>query len=265
MAGGLRYPATMPMTIAHAAAAWPLRRVLGRWALAPALVVGCLTPDLIYFAPIPVARDTTHSVVGLFAFCLPVGWLVWLFHERGFRPVLRRLAGGSPAARWFVPDRGGPVRAAVLLSLLAGAASHVLWDEFTHGNGYFVERWDLLGVRLGDAAGYPLFVYKLLQHGSSILGLALLALWGTSAWRETRDVAPADERWSPLRRVLVGAGLVDLPLLVGAGLALAEVGVPGSGRELQEFVGLFARASGAAFLAVATTLGACWILARRVR
>ncbi|HTF34310.1 MAG TPA: DUF4184 family protein [Myxococcota bacterium] len=127
----------MPFTLAHPAAAIPLRRVLGSYAVLSALVIGSLTPDLSYFVPVRVPRGASHSPLALLWFCLPMGLSVYVaFHAFLKRPLVsllpsylrRRLIpmvdhpGGLPAVPW----------AGVVVSLVAGATTHILWDAFTH-------------------------------------------------------------------------------------------------------------------------------------
>src|SRR5262249_55074618 len=75
---------------------------------------------------------------------------------------------------------------AILLSLAVGAFSHVAWDSLTHENGWVVERVPALSASLGHGPR----VYKVLQHGSTVVGLSLLAYWSLD-W--LRRQAPAAE------------------------------------------------------------------------
>ena len=66
----------MPFTVSHAAAALPVRLFSRRLPLA-ALMVGSMAPDFAFFVPFAPYRSSTHSIPGLFWFCLPVGFVVW--------------------------------------------------------------------------------------------------------------------------------------------------------------------------------------------
>jgi hypothetical protein len=72
----------LPFTFAHSAAAVPLRHVLGRFGVLSALVIGSIAPDLAFVLPIGVARLDSHSLAGLFWFCLPAGLLTYLLFHR---------------------------------------------------------------------------------------------------------------------------------------------------------------------------------------
>src|SRR3954464_368087 len=70
-------PATFP---SHAAAVLPLKLWRPGWFDGVALVVGSAAPDLAYPLVGLVSLPGTHTLTGLFWFCLPVGlvstWLI---------------------------------------------------------------------------------------------------------------------------------------------------------------------------------------------
>jgi hypothetical protein len=76
----------------------------------------------------------------------------------------------------------------ILLSLLVGALTHVVWDSFTHAYGWMVEQFDVLRTPM---AGAPL--YTILQNLGSLLGVALLIYWFIR-WLPT---APQGDRLPP--------------------------------------------------------------------
>jgi hypothetical protein len=204
----------VPLTFAHPAAAIPLQRLLGRAGVVSALVVGSVVPDLHYFVPLPVSREATHSPAGLLWFCLPVGLLTYqAFHRALAQPLLALLPDAwqsrlAPLLDARARRPAAPVWA-VAVSILAGALTHVTWDLFTHGTDPVVEALPFLGVRLATVSGYPLYVHRVLLHGSSLIGLALLAWW-TARWlRRAEPGARAPEpRLRPALRGAILAGLV---------------------------------------------------------
>ncbi|MEU9622693.1 DUF4184 family protein [Streptomyces sp. NPDC048155] len=188
----------MPFTLSHAAAVLPGIRRNGTARgplLASALVAGSFAPDMTYYADtaIPGAMEfgqVTHSVGGVFTVdVLITGALValWLLLREPLVALLPRawqgrvhafvrgqLHASGPEA-WRVRDGGWFVLSAVI-----GAATHVVWDAFTHH-----DRW---GVRLvpvldGSVGGYP--VFQLVQYGSSAVALALLTWFTASGLRRT--------------------------------------------------------------------------------
>jgi hypothetical protein len=164
----------MPLTFpSHAAAVLPLKLWRPRRFDGIALVVGSASTDLAYpFAAI-VPYPTVHSVPGLFWWCLPVtALLTWLIRRAAPR-VAAHLPGRGPLR---LRDYGavGAVRHGwhvTLGSALIGAASHLLWDGFTHSpqtNGWAVA---LMPALAAPVAGVPW--YRLLQHASSLVGAAV--------------------------------------------------------------------------------------------
>ncbi|WP_030748129.1 DUF4184 family protein [Streptomyces griseus] len=190
----------MPFTLSHAAAVLPgLRRDgTARGPLvASALVAGSFSPDLTYFAAsaVPGAMefgDVTHSPAGL----VTVDVLITAALVGLWLTVREPLLGLLPG-RW-----GGPVRAVLrgrpwrerrpaglavwfVVSAVLGAATHLVWDAFTH-----VDRWGTRTVPfLAEVVGgFP--VYQYAQYGGSALALGLL---GWFAVRASRSV-PAGAR-----------------------------------------------------------------------
>jgi membrane-bound metal-dependent hydrolase YbcI (DUF457 family) len=220
----------VPFTLAHPAAILPLRRRL----VFSALVIGAMAPDFHYFLGLHVDADISHSVAGAFYFCLPAGLAaLWLFHRVLKEPLISLAPEWHQArlARFAMPFRLGPGRqfALILLSLLAGIFSHLLWDSFTHSPGWMVRHFpELRSVVLQDfLGGRPL--YNVLQHGSSLLGLAILAL-AYRRWSRNNGPQPANREFSLDERtkwgILAGIGLAAF-LLSGA---YAAQGYARSGR-----------------------------------
>ncbi|MBD3346053.1 MAG: DUF4184 family protein [Chitinivibrionales bacterium] len=166
----------MPLTISHAATAIPLRRLR----LPPsALIMGAMAPDFEFFLRLTDSRVFAHTIGGLFAFCLPLGLIgLCIFHKLLKYPLLsllperhqaklsRPAAGFAffPASRFFT----------VLLALFTGALSHLLWDAWTHHDGWFVLLFPLLAEPLFLIGAKVFHVYDILAHISSIAGIALL-------------------------------------------------------------------------------------------
>jgi Domain of unknown function (DUF4184) len=80
----------MPFTVAHVAAAVPLRRLNLVWS---AFVVGSLAPDFPYVIGRVTYRSLGHDFPGVVLFTLPVSFVVlWFFH----RVIKKPLAGLLP-------------------------------------------------------------------------------------------------------------------------------------------------------------------------
>ncbi|MDL5353044.1 DUF4184 family protein [Microbacterium sp. zg-YB36] len=233
----------MPFTPSHAVVALPFIRT----PLVPAAIaIGAMTPDLpLFVRGTPLTYAATHSwpallLTVLVAFVLLLAWRCLL------RPAVRELSPRWLAARlpaeWDMPageaamdtvgadrrhPRGRAYPVLLVISLLLGVVTHIVWDAFTHE-----ARWGVVLFPALDAAWGPLLGYKWLQYGSSVVGLVVIAVWA-AVWLSRRDAAtpvsrvfPAAVRigwWASLPVILVAAwvrGLVAFgPLDADFGVA----------------------------------------------
>jgi hypothetical protein len=205
-------PVTLP---AHAAAVLPLLP-LSRWGLPPAaLVVGACAPDLAYVLEMDLS-SLSHTVPGLFLFCLPAGLVALVWLEVLVLPALRRALPEVGGVQWgrFLRTRGLPdtVRgwALTAVAVVLGAATHLLWDGFTHRQLWPAEAlYPHVFVPLGRR-NLPLA--RVVQHASSLVGS--LVVLGYLA-RRYRHLPPTPGgSWG----ALLGVGV---PALTGAGVGLA--------------------------------------------
>lgn len=176
----------MPFTLSHPAAVIPLRR----FGVFSALVIGSMMPDTVYFLPFFSEHDRFgHTLPGIFFYCLPAGMaLLWIFHNFAKRPLIALFPQSQQAALQGVsPDfRFGPVSRFVLIvwSILLGTLTHVIWDTFTHTEGYAFNHWEWFRGRVILWNGSKWLVADLVQLGCSLLGAALIA-WCYLRWART--------------------------------------------------------------------------------
>lgn len=175
----------MPFTPSHAVVALPFIRT----PLVPAAIaIGAMTPDLpLFVRGVGLNYSFTHTFANVvwtavLAFVLFLVWRVVL------RPAVPELSPRWLAARlpseW---DEGGIAAAGraagvgerrtypllLAVSLILGVLSHIAWDLFTHEG-----RWGVQLLPALDAQWGPLTGFKWLQHGSSVLGLVIIGVWG---------------------------------------------------------------------------------------
>jgi hypothetical protein len=244
----------MPLTPAHAAAALPLSRVRPRLPLA-ALVVGTMAPDFEYLLRLAPRGRFGHSPLGLIAFCLPAGLLVHLAYERVVRPALVGLLPPGVATAAGPERRAGLVAAA--LALLLGALSHVAWDGFTHDSGWAVARLPGLREQVAPAAIPGLRWYTLLQHASTLVGLAVVLAWGG---RWLRRLPAGARRYAPAqgaRSARTALALLSVAAL--AGLANGARALSASAPVLLGYAAVGAMSG----LAVAAFAYGVWVASRR--
>ena len=170
----------MPFTLAHPAAVLPLRRV--RPMSTVPLIIGAMTPDAPYFLPWRFSKhlpELTHTFLGTFTMDLPIGLgvllLLWLLRA----PLAAPLWSGAEAKCLSAMERfGSRARNWMLapLSILIGAWTHVIWDSFTHADGWMVSRISALSAPV-TVFSYTGELCHVLQYASSVFGLAVLAIW----------------------------------------------------------------------------------------
>ena len=219
----------LPFTLAHPAAVLPLRRTR---LVFSALVIGSMAPDFPYFLMLTDGIRWGHSLRGVFLFCLPAGLLLlWLFHSLVKRPLLA-LAPEYVRVR-VAPDeldfRFLPLRRFLLIvvSLLLGTFTHILWDGLTHDHGYFVKHWPWLSMPVVSpvTARHVIPLWRSLQLWCSVGGVLLIVavtVWWW--WRKPVLTQPVESQLTPLRRhQLLAAGFL-LALAIGLAVGIAREG-----------------------------------------
>ncbi|MBV9959216.1 MAG: DUF4184 family protein [Acidobacteria bacterium] len=222
----------MPVTFAHPAAVVPLRRLLPL----SALIVGSLTPDFEYPLRLAAVSRFSHTGPGILYFCVPVGFCcLWIFHRLIKRPVVLLLPSALRERLATLSMRfdfwPAPRLLLILAALAVGALSHIIWDAFTHEYGFVVESWPVLQATVFAFAGHELKLYKLLQYGSSLLGLLLLCYF-VLRWMQQHPAqtgaAPGQFLPARLRRAIVATVLGATcggAVLLGSWAASQETGL----------------------------------------
>lgn len=184
----------MPFTLAHPAAVLPFRNKAHHLPMAT-LVAGSMAPDFEYLARLRPFGTLLHSPLGAIFLSVPLAILMGWYAEKAFLPDLRKRLHLSPQI-------GSPFNLmAAVLAAGVGVLTHLLWDSFTHPGGVMVKSLGFLSAQV--VAGIP--VFKLLQHGSTVVGFsALAAILGPRAFSLDRAGRNA------LLSLLFAGGLVGL-------------------------------------------------------
>jgi hypothetical protein len=210
----------VPFTLAHPVAVWPL----SRWRalqLLP-LLMGSVAPDLPDYMPGVLAGhfEDTHTVPGSVTQDLPLG-LVALVAVVVLRGPLTQLAGprAGPLFHDALSRFARTPRLWILapVSVFAGIWTHLLWDSFTHEEGWMVPYIPWLS-RSVTVLGHTSEMAHLLQYVSSVAGLVLLLVW----YRSCVSALPASSKARPedRSRAQVLAGVAVAALIIGVAHAL---------------------------------------------
>jgi hypothetical protein len=176
----------MPFTASHIAAVLPATRfpLLRDPLILSAFMIGAMSPDVPYFVPYDIWWAWGHNWQGLAVMDVPVTLtlvaLFWLVVAAPLRalspdPIRARLPRNVLAGH-----RSTWLRSLALLVVGAavGAATHIVWDGFTHEGRFGVMA--VPALQHPDVLG-PLAAYRVLQYTSSAIGLALIA-WSVVRW-----------------------------------------------------------------------------------
>jgi len=168
----------MPFTLAHPSILFPFLRKSSRLS-ATALIIGSMMPDVEFIGQLEQSNNYAHHLPGLFLFNIPVGLLLCFAFQRYVKvnliyhlpAFLRERFHFALHNDWLAYAKKN--RLWLLLSLLIGIFSHVLWDAFTHENKF------VLNIIPSLAGNVSIFnrvmpIYHLLQIVSSVFGLIIL-------------------------------------------------------------------------------------------
>ena len=162
----------MPFTFSHPAIVLPLKNTVGKKLSMTGLIIGSLTPDFEYFFRMKPYSEFSHTLLGALWFDVPLGLaLCFLFHQIIKKPfiqnlpfILQRKLNHVLECNWALLFKQNWLF--IVISLIIGAYSHILWDSFTHNNAFFVNLLNL-DQTVGETS---IPIYKLLQHGSTLIG-----------------------------------------------------------------------------------------------
>jgi hypothetical protein len=216
-------------------------------------VIGSMGPDLFYYVPLPISREYTHSLTGVFTVDLAlgiVGFFLWQLVFRrplfDFMPLYVRRKLASLRSDGIRPRGAAWWKVALLIiaSVLLGTLTHVFWDSFTHAGatvstvGWLQQQWG------------PLPAYRWAQYFSSVFG-AVAVVWWAAVWlRRARSTDAAPTRLTSGLRIAAWVCLV----IVGVGV-FATIWVHGL------FTGLSALNSGLLFRSATVAIACAGLVA----
>ena len=168
----------MPFTFSHPALILPLKFLSKKYLSLTGLIIGSLIPDFEYFLRMKIESKYSHDILGVLWFDLPLALILsFVYHNL----VKDNFINNSPQLikirlqytldfnwnKYFLNNS-----LIVIISIILGAYSHLLWDSFTHPTGYFVSLFPQLQENI-NLYKYSFPLYKILQHLSTLVGGAI--------------------------------------------------------------------------------------------
>lgn len=203
----------MPFTLSHTAASLPFLKRSKAVGWAPALVFGCMAPDLLFPLPHYGQRVHTHTIKGLVALDTPLAVLFALFWVYFLSRRVSRLPG---LATW---GTGDPRRFSLKMAIagaFVGCATHLFWDMFTHKGSPLLAH-PFFQREIFSGQGGELTVQTLVWYANSILGMVALALWARSRLHTRGEGLRRTFLAGPWLRIYA-AFLLPYGLILGAAL-----------------------------------------------
>lgn len=164
----------MPFTFSHAVLAPPLSKLSGGRLPVAALAIGCMTPDL-YRILNETEIHLNHQWQGLIHPDLWVGLLFCFLWYCFYRPMLFRFL--SIVDPLNIDSLSTFIRFScyVILAVLLGTATHIIWDGFTHLDFRTIAFHETLAQSVSILGqNYP--IHRVLQVGTSVIALPFL-IW----------------------------------------------------------------------------------------
>ncbi len=170
----------MPFTLSHAVAVLPLKKIHQKYRSMTGLVIGSMVPDFEYIIRLKIKSIYSHTLSGIVSFDLPLGMILYLGYMALVKNTLidhltKLLYQRLYPYKSFEKKDKVPILV-IVISILLGTCTHLLWDGFTHPNGYFVSLFTFLS-KLIFIGRHQLYAYKLMQHGSTTLGAVFIAIY----------------------------------------------------------------------------------------
>jgi hypothetical protein len=226
----------MPFTPAHPLAVFPFVH-WRRWLHldATCLVIGSMAPDFEYFIHGEQKGEFGHTLLGIPLWGVPVTLiLAAIFHAVVKWPLLvvapRWIARRSieSAARPWPAKWSVATILTVVISAAIGDVSHIVWDGFTHANGFGERNFPTLGTMVHVPGLGDMVIFRVLQYVFSVIGLFAVVIWALLSLRRRtpRDLAPMPRLWP--RVIFYGITIAGVALVMLRALRILHATDPGS-------------------------------------
>lgn len=166
---------TMPLTFAHPAAVLLFSRK-SKYINFSAMVFGSMSPDFEYFLRGQPQGEIGHTFIGFITLNLPLVALIYfIYHFFIHQTLVSHLPILLQDTYTKKVDSNIMLNLVVFIySALFGMFTHVVWDSFTHINGYMVLNFPAVFTKIYEIYDFEIPLYKLLQHGSTLIGIIFI-------------------------------------------------------------------------------------------
>lgn len=172
----------MPFTFAHPAIVLPCGIKHTKYIDFTTIVIGTMAPDFEYFINFRPIQIVGHTLLGQIYLNLPITIiLAFIYHYILKEAVITNVPKPFCDRYYYLVGRRWRISSlskflVVCYSALLGAFTHLMWDGFTHENGFFVVKIKLLSEYV-NILNFKVPIYKILQHGSTLLGFLTIMIY----------------------------------------------------------------------------------------
>lgn len=183
----------MPFTLSHPAIIIPLTKANLRLSFT-GLVAGSMVPDFEFFFRMKLAENVGHHLLGVFIFDLPIALLLCFIYHNIIRNVFIKHLPSYFRDRFtsFMYFNWNSYAIAnkliLVISLIIGIVSHLLWDGFTHHDGTFVLMIPLLAKYI-SVFKFNIQIFSVLQVIGSVWGLWVIYRYVKGLPREKKSIS----------------------------------------------------------------------------
>lgn len=169
----------MPFTLAHPGAVVFIKN---KHLNLNGLILGAMAPDFMYFLLFSPSSHFGHTLLGALILNMPLCFLLNYIYCKYVKEafILNLPRKISRNYSFFIENHRNKttLREAFIFaySSILGMVTHAFWDAFTHDTGYFVTRLNFLTNSI-DLLGHQIYIYKIAQHGSTLLGFTVILLF----------------------------------------------------------------------------------------
>ncbi len=208
----------MPFTLAHPAIVLPFGFRKSPYIDFTALFLGTMAPDFEYYYRFKIIRTVGHTIAGQFYYNLPVILLLALvFHYILKKPLIQHLP--EPFNHWyysFALEKWSLNTwkrwVVVIYSAIAGCFTHILWDAFTHGSGYFAQMIPILRYSV-PVGSRKISLFSILQSTSSVVGLFVVAMFIYYIGYKNRQVKRSSQKILTIQKFIYWGGVMLISCL----------------------------------------------------